>query len=175
MKKTDLRTGMRVKTRSGKIFLVIKDIETMGYGHQDVAFVNNGFLNGTEYSDDLIHENFRDFDIVEVFNSCKEGAYLIGELLKLEEKYSIWKRQEFSNEQKEIFKALKMLGYNYITRDLNYDIYAYEKKPTKKLKYHWSSDDIVSFELETSKILNAPHLNFIDWYDEEPFEIPEVE
>lgn len=80
----------------------------------------------------------------------------------------------YTYEQKEIFKALKTLGYNYIARDSDYSIYAFEKKPREKLKYYWSSEDIVSFELETSKIMNKPHLNFIDWENEKPFEIPEV-
>lgn len=168
MKKSDLKTGMRVKTRSGKIFLVIKDIETMDYGHQDVAFVNNGFLNGTEYSDDLIHENFRDFDIVEVFNSCKEGAYLIGELLKLEEKYSIWKRQEYTEEQKEIFKALKLLGFNYIARDEDDDLVAYDVRPNKAKAWWYNKS---RYNAYTNRVFNK-QLDFIKWEDEEPFEIP---
>jgi len=80
----------------------------------------------------------------------------------------------WTDEQKEIFKALKVLGYNYIARDSDYSIYAFEKKPITKTTNYWSSEDIISFNLETDKILNAPHLNFINWEDEEPFEIPEV-
>lgn len=81
---------------------------------------------------------------------------------------------DWTDEQKEIFKALKVLGYNYIARDSDYSIYAFEKKPITKTTNYWSSENIISFELETNKILNAPHLNFINWEDEEPFEIPEV-
>lgn len=89
-------------------------------------------------------------------------------------KFKIVKLPKWTDGQKEIFKALKTLGYNYMVRDSDYSIYAFEKKPTKKLKYYWSSEGIVSFELETDKIMNKPHLNFINWEDEEPFEIPEV-
>ena len=89
-------------------------------------------------------------------------------------KFKIVKLPKYTDEQKEIFKALKTLGYNYIARDSDYTIYVFEKKPTKKLKYYWSSENIISFNLETDKILNDPHLNFINWEDKEPFEIPEV-
>ncbi len=85
----------------------------------------------------------------------------------------IEKIPEWGGEQKEIFKALKTLGYNYIARDSDCVIYAYESKP-KKYEYDWQSKGDICIELETSKILNAPHLNFIKWEDEEPFEIPEV-
>lgn len=95
-------------------------------------------------------------------------------LIKAINNPSLIEKIEYNDEQKEIFKALKTLGYNYIARDSDYSIYAYEKKPTQNYKYYWSSEGIVSFELETEKILNKPHLNFIDWSDEEPFEIPEV-
>ena len=79
--------------------------------------------------------------------------------------------QEFTDRQKEIFKALKTLGFKYIVRDSDYTIYAYESKP-KKYKCDWQHSDDVCIALETNKILNAPHLNFINWEDEEPFEIP---
>lgn len=85
----------------------------------------------------------------------------------------IEKIPEYTNEQKEIFKALKVLGYNYLVRDSDKTIYAYELKP-KKYKYDWQSKDDAYIEIETNKILNQPHLNFINWEDEEPFEIPEV-
>ena len=35
---------------------------------------------------------------------------------------------KYTNEQKEIFRALKTLGYNYIARDQDYSIFASEKK-----------------------------------------------
>lgn len=89
-------------------------------------------------------------------------------------KFKIVKLPKYTDEQKEIFKALKTLGYNYIARDSDYIVCAYEKKPVTKTKYYWSSENIISFNLETDKILNNPHLNFVNWEDEEPFEIPEV-
>ena len=135
--------------------------------------VNEEFILKTEYGEipiDCKYHISEDgcFLSENNFNSPNMGLETING------KFKIVKLPKYTDEQKEIFRALKTLGYNYIARDSDYSIYAFEKKPVKKLKYYWSSDDIVSFELETSKILNAPHLNFIDWEDEEPFEIPEV-
>lgn len=90
-------------------------------------------------------------------------------------KFKIVKLPKYTNEQREIFKALKILGYNYIARDQNYSIFAFEKKPIEKFKPCWRANGGGSIiGLETDKILKAPHLNFINWEDEEPFKIPEV-
>lgn len=176
MKKSDLKTGMRVKTRDGCIFLVVCGVQM--YGETDILFTDKdgGWLRGKNYQDNLICGDSDDnsFDIIEVYTINNIQDAFQGNFMNLEERYLIWKRKEFTDEQKEIFKALKTLGYNYIARDSDYSIYAFEKKPVTKLEYYWSSEGIVSFELETDKIMNKPHLNFIDWYDEEPFEIPEV-
>lgn len=88
-------------------------------------------------------------------------------------KFKIVKIPKYTDEQKEIFKALKVLGYNYIARDSGDVAFSYETKPEKH-QYDWQSNNEVCMALETSKILNAPHLNFIQWEDEQPFEIPEV-
>ena len=62
----------------------------------------------------------------------------------------IEKIPKWTDEQKEIFKALKVLGHNYITRDSDLVIYAHESKP-KKFTYDWQSDTEIC--LETDKIL----------------------
>lgn len=87
--------------------------------------------------------------------------------------FKIVKIPKYTEEQKEIFKALKTLGFNWIVRDSDNSIYAYESKP-KKYEYDWQSKDDVLIELSTSRILNASHLCFIEWENKEPFEIPEV-
>ena len=173
MKKSDLKTGMRVRNRINEIYLVLKDVETKTYGHQDIVFIRNyGFLIGSKYREDLTATTDSDYDIIEVYEVEYNTAFN-SNVLDLEERCSIWKRQEYTNEQKEIFKALKTLGYNYIARDSDYTIYAYESKP-KKYKYIWQRSDNTGVELGSNKILNKSYLNFINWEDEEPFEIPEV-
>jgi len=175
MKKSDLKTGMRVKTRNGNIYLVVKDVDATLYGHQDVALVNNnGFILLDDYNEDLTDNCNSNYDIVEVFQITWDANSLLSDsFLNLDERFSIWKREEYTDEQKEIFKALKTLGFNWIVRDSDYTIYAYESKP-EKYKYDWQSHNETCMEIGSNKILNAPHLNFINWEDEEPFEIPEL-
>jgi len=178
MKKSDLKTGMRVKTRDYCVYLVVCDV--LIHGKKDILFTdkNGDWLQGYLFDDNLMcetgdNEIDRSFDIMEVYTIDNTPDAFQGNFMNLDRKYSIWKRQEYTDQQKEIFKALKTLGYNYIARDQDYTIYAYELKPEKS-KYNWYSNDAICIELETNKILNAPHLNFINWEDEEPFEIPEV-
>ncbi len=173
MKKSDLKTGMRVRNRINEIYLVLKDVETKTYGHQDIVFVRNyEFLIGSKYREDLTATIDSDYDIIEVYEVEYNIAFN-SNVLDLEERYSIWKRQEYTSEQKEIFKALKILGYKYIARDSDCSIYTFESIPEKCIG-NWHSIDDNCVGLETDKILKTPHLNFINWEDEEPFEIPVV-
>lgn len=79
MEKADLRTGMRVKTREGNVYIVLKDYDTANYGHQDIFFCGEyGFLIGTRYSEDLTYvqgEGGR-YDIVQVFSNFLDGCIL---------------------------------------------------------------------------------------------------
>lgn len=52
-------------------------------------------------------------------------------LIKAINNPSLIERIQYTNEQKKIFKALKTLGYNYITRDSDYTICAFSNKPFK--------------------------------------------
>jgi len=168
MKKSDLKTGMRVEIRNGNIFLVVKDIDTSNYGHQDIAFVNNeGFVCGDSYDDNL---NSSYSSIIEVYQVNSNGLDLLNNnFMNLDKKYSIWKRQEYTAEQKEIFKALKTLGFNWIARDKDKKLNAYNVKPNKY--YTWWN--ICGID-EKVCLLNKDNFDFITWEDEQPFEIPEV-
>jgi hypothetical protein len=171
MKKSDLKTGMRVKTRSGKIYLVIKDIDSMLYGHQDIAFINsNSFSCGGNYMEDLKYNSDSSYDIVEVFQIHDDPKALLNDkFLDLDKRLSIWKREEYTDEQKEVFKALKVLGFNWIARDDNGNmLMAYDEKPIKAGRY-WG----VNLGEYACDI--AYDFDFIKWEDKEPFEIPELE
>ena len=173
MKKSDLKTGMRVRVRNGGVYLVIKDVDTMLYGHQDIAFVNNiSFICGNDYTEDLKDNNNLNYDIVEVFQvNHDEKSLLTYAFLDLKRRFSIWKRQEYTEEQKEIFMALKVLEFNYIARDsksITSSLCAYAKKPTKGDKI-WLcnlSNRIISITTKDDIF------DFLKWEDEEPFEIP---
>lgn len=114
MKKSDLKTGMRVKTRNGEIFLVIKDIDSQNCGHQDVAFVHNlGFMPGDSYDCELKCYKNKNYDIIEVFRlvDTSDREFLTGNILKLGKRYLIWRRQE-----------PKKMTVNEIEKELGYPV-----------------------------------------------------
>jgi len=54
MTKADLKTGMRVRVKSGAIYIVLKDYDTSLYGHQKLVLVSkDGFMNGDSYNEKL--------------------------------------------------------------------------------------------------------------------------
>lgn len=66
----------------------------------------------------------------------------------------------------EILKALKVLGYEWLARDENGELYAYYDKPTKDHNYIFWMDDYHCF------LTNGDTLfNFVKWADEEPTNI----
>ena len=72
----DLKTGWRVRTRNGDMYVVLKDCETMNYGHQDVMFINlntNGFIVGSVFdSNSLVHRDF-EYNIMQVYETHVNG------------------------------------------------------------------------------------------------------
>lgn len=171
MKKSDLKTGMRVKFRNGDIYLVIKDIQHID-GHQELAFVNeNGFMLGSSYNDelnDMSCDYSNDYDVMEVYQINDSPISLLqSNILNLDERHLIWKRPEYTEEQKETFKALKVLGYKFIARDKDGDLTAYNSKPTEG-KIWWFAPNDATMECELEK----ETFDFIKWEDTEPFEIP---
>lgn len=72
----DLKTGWRVRTRNGDMYVVLKDCETRNYGHQDVMFINlntNDFIVGSVFdSNSLVHSDF-EYDIMEVYETVVNG------------------------------------------------------------------------------------------------------
>ena len=173
MKKSDLKTGMRVKTRNGNIYLVVKDVDATLYGHQDVALVNNNsFILLDDYNEDLTDNSNSNYDIVEVFQITWDANSLLSDsFLNLDERFSIWKREEYTDEQKEIFKALKTLGFNWMARDKDNPVIAFDIKPERR-SFTWYSTKCKQAELFTNSMQET--FDFVKWEDEEPFEIPEL-
>jgi len=94
MKKSDLKTGMRVKLGNGDLCLVFKDCETQHYGHQELLFANfnYGFLIGDNYNEDLKHvSDDKGYSIVEVFTT--ETGLCDSNILNKNRLNSIWKRK----------------------------------------------------------------------------------
>ena len=94
MRKRDLQTGMTVRLRNNKLYLVMLNCCVYCLNPMDLLVSNEGYLNLSSYASSmLINEGrieFRKWDIIEVFksDSCanvKNQNRLI----------SIWKREEF--------------------------------------------------------------------------------
>lgn len=90
------KTGMRVETREGELYLVLKDCDTM-YGDGHIVFANfdqNGFLCEEDYDDDLLEQSgMEEYDIVKVYAIDKEKI-VFGTVLDPNKKYLIWERSE---------------------------------------------------------------------------------
>ena len=98
MKKSELKTGMWVTTRGGDEYMVVKDVRTQLYGHQEIAFVGKeGFIVGEDFSEDLKMTSFsgpitKGYDIVEIRGS-REG-FISGNTYSGRDQPLLWKRKE---------------------------------------------------------------------------------
>jgi len=175
MKKSDLKTGMRVETRNGRIWLVVVDFLINGIVDILLAGEHGGWMDGESYDDDLMLKRYpvkkivSDYDIMKVYSICEDDCYHL-DLLNLNIRHLIWKRDEYTSEQKEVFKALKVLGFKYIARDSDNNLNAYDSTLIKGENWWYSQDtncQTCEFKSDT--------FDFIAWEDAEPFEIPELE
>lgn len=94
MKKSDLKTGMRVRMRDGDIYLVVLDV--LINGRNDILFTNDrwGWMPGESYNDDLICKSYDEFDIMEVYSIAESQRHFGSNFMTLDKRYSIWKRGE---------------------------------------------------------------------------------
>ena len=85
--------------------------------------------------------------------------------------YQIKKRTKVTERQKEILKALYVLGFRWIAKDKVDDfMFAYEEKPFKKNSKWWEIEKgscINDYDLKSLKELS----NLVNWEDSEPLEI----
>jgi len=93
MKKSDLKTGMMVEYNNGKYGIVLKSVETMTYGVQDLFIANeNGFMTGSAYDENLICRGNANssYTILKVYSSAGENNML---RLTLEGRTLLWERE----------------------------------------------------------------------------------
>ena len=115
IKKDELETGMVVKLRSEKIYLVMRNCnyEDDYYGN-DVLVNNNGWLNLKDYNDDMTFSetSFNEFDIMEVYklaNIMDSVSMGINNSEVTDEKHLIFKRPVPRKMTKEEIETI--LGY----------------------------------------------------------------
>ena len=161
MKKNELKSGMVVEYRDGDKRLVI-DNDLIG---------DDGHLTLTNYNDYLKNGLFSDLDIIKVYkykSPCPFNALLENNNLDL-----IWERKEseLTDKEIEILNALKVLGYVWLARDRNSELYAFFNEPTKSYSV-WDDDN--EEERYYFPIKEKDLFNFIKWEDEEPIKIDEL-
>ena len=151
MKKSDLKYGNVVETRSGDKYLftfhdeedIFVDLTGDGYYYFESLYFNTNYKN----SDIVIMKVYKDY-------TCKE---------------LLWERKEapkLNEDEKAILKVLLNEKYKWIARDKNDWLYVYASKPKK---------GITIWENTGSPMMPFVHLfNFIKWEDEEPYSIEEL-
>ena len=90
--KSDLKTGMQVRTNAGRLYMALENIDTKVYGKQQFILANfeGGFLCGSDYDDELKHVDRSKCDIAEVY-----GVPATRSILEpLRYAAPIWKREE---------------------------------------------------------------------------------
>lgn len=65
MTKSELKTGMIVRYRDGRLRMVLKDTE---HEEKDIAVGTDGWSALDEYNEDLTYTNYSDIDIMYVYN-----------------------------------------------------------------------------------------------------------
>lgn len=160
MKKSYLKSKMVVKTRNGGLWLVVDD-----------AFIRvHEFTTFTEYNEELRCEKNKNYDIVKVYRYINENynnsnVSDITTMLNEENLKLLWERKKIKLTEREIevLKALKTLGYGWISRDDNGCLYANVYKPIKG-EGTWNLGGDYMYPFKDSQTL----FQFIAWEDKEP-------
>jgi hypothetical protein len=95
MKKSDLKTGMLVQYNNGDYSIVLKDVETQHYGHQELFFADVekiGFMTGDSYNDNLVCEGRfgSNYTIKKVYSAPRDSMKLN---TSTEERKLLWERE----------------------------------------------------------------------------------
>lgn len=130
MKKSDLKQNMIIEIKNGVKFIVLENVDTFLYGHQNLFFMNSdGYLIGDSYDEDLKCTNGKScqpkLDIVKVMK-WKNFAYInhLNEDENNAEFEVLWERPQQVNWQPWELEVLKHIPpyFNKITRVDNEDI-----------------------------------------------------
>jgi len=163
MKKSDLKNGMLVETREGNLYLVVGDFITK----------QDGFDLLSNYDENLKNKVSNKLDIMKTYEYKNDrygnNAAAIRTLFYRELLTQIWERIEYNltKHEVQILEALQTLGYKWLAKDQDGELFAYINKP-KKLNSVWL-DEIIA---ETRIYENL--FSFIEWKDNEPIEIEEM-
>lgn len=90
MKKSDLKTGMYVQSRAGRMYMVMRGVGYIISDRRWGATTNNilvstdytGWMNLNNYTEDLLYDmsGFNDYDIVKVYAPKMPASFTMGHL-----------------------------------------------------------------------------------------------
>lgn len=78
-----------------------------------------------------------------------------------------------TDKQREIFKALNLLGFRYIAKDSDGAVYAFTERPGKGLEAWGGNGEYFSVKVLRSEV-SAAISALVNWNDDEPLNIEEV-
>ena len=162
MRKSDLKSGMRVVLRNGRKYIVVGEtLYTSNWGYTGLGFYNNEF----KYTDAFLNKNI-DYDIMKIYNPQNIDHPLDDD--NFTEIALLWERKELSEQDKKVIDAIKVLHPNskWIARDEDSCLCTYTEKPKKA---EWDTYWIGNFGIR----IDSNHLQFIQWSDDEPYCIGE--
>ena len=160
MRKSDLKSGMRVVFRNGERNIIVGDL----------MYNDNWRFTGIEcYNEELKYSVIfvtgdSEWDIMEVHKVVNKGAPLSEN--NFTRATLLWKRKGLSEQDKNVIEAIRLLrpDFKWIARDEDNRLYAYKTEPVKEPTY-WDASDCISIPEE--------YLQFIQWEDKEPYYIGE--
>lgn len=115
----------------------------------------------------------KNIDKIYTISEVKQGFYRLKEFAMP----TIWvdefaidcvEKIKLSEDEITVLKALDIIGYKYLARDKNENIFAYDEEPEKGLTI-WSSDCFLSMS-----ILKSELFNFVKWTDKNPYNVKEL-
>lgn len=157
MKKSDLKSGMVVEYRKGDKRLVVNNDLISDDGHYTL----------TAYNDDLKDKTSSNLDIIKVYRYIRSGN--ISQLLDDDNLELICERKEheLTSHEIDVLKALKTLGYEWLSRDFDRDLFAFGEKPEKGETTWFNYYHLNSY-------VDKDLFTFIKWEDEEPTNINDL-
>ena len=153
MKKSELKNGMVVELRDGDRYMVVGDMIM-----SDIYFISF-----RRFDENLLAEyGLKEYDIMKIYNQVRSLNGIKNT------SYLLWKRPEkviYTEKELEILKALKVLRYKWIARDIINNLNAYKGIPRLEGGY-W-------FGVEENHLYYGMFTN-IKYEDKEPHNINEM-
>ena len=160
MRKSDLKSGMRVVLRNGERYIIVGDLMY----DDNWRFTRLSFYDDELKEEDDFLRGHGEWDIMEVHKATNKTKPL--DAMDFTRVTLLWKRQELLEQDEKVIESIRLLhpDHKWIARDRNNKLYACRTKPVKG-QIGWNGSSCISLDEE--------RLQFIQWEDKEPYYIGE--